>query len=526
MGFKIDNNYAGYSVGYREPINFSASITDIAGVYGSEVNIACNSASTSSCSSYTTQSFDLIPNGDYFSTIVSDILPVGNYTATFRAWDIFNNYNETILWFLVEDNAQIDIILEPNIQDYTTIYFPDLNLAGRTSPEIQVDAYICDNNCLNCGSPASATNSGSERSPKDSFKDVLVSDLAYAGYYPSTGNSYLVWNGDLAANFDPNDFLKFSDHDTFYEVTNMDPPNQGTTLFNIDPSMQKNVDSQATVSAYEFKEPTGWFELPTITLTEGHNCIKIVGTRTQTGNYKEIFRRITYSLSGLNITQVQPYYQETLYDPNLQSITIRVTTDFPANCSITNPSDNAVAKRFTFPLAPSSDRKTHSIVFGNNYCTNQGTGPFCYLNNDASTSSGVLHTYTVNCVPYGVAMGPDSANICFSAATWYNLAGTDYGLNICDGATGCSGSLPSACTICTPSCIGKLCGDNGCGGSCGPPCPDGTVCQDGQCGICVPNCAGRECGDDDCGGSCGPPCPLGETCQGGTCAPSTGGEYD
>ena len=33
---------------------------------------------------------------------------------------------------------------------------------------------------------------------------------------------------------------------------------------------------------------------------------------------------------------------------------------------------------------------------------------------------------------------------------------------------------------CTPSCEGKACGDDGCGGTCGQ-CPDGSECKDGQC---------------------------------------------
>jgi len=60
---------------------------------------------------------------------------------------------------------------------------------------------------------------------------------------------------------------------------------------------------------------------------------------------------------------------------------------------------------------------------------------------------------------------------------------------------------------------------------------EGTACTGGRCrsGICcVPNCAGKQCGDDGCGGSCGPcnggscpagacTCPNGQTNCGGTC---------
>ncbi len=91
---------------------------------------------------------------------------------------------------------------------------------------------------------------------------------------------------------------------------------------------------------------------------------------------------------------------------------------------------------------------------------------------------------------------------------------------------------------CTPSCTGKECGDDGCGGSCGSctsvpadyclnsttlrdysgtgtcssfkctyPYTDKTCqygCANGKCNTtCTPSCTGKECGDDGCGGSCG-----------------------
>ncbi|MBT4824176.1 hypothetical protein HN695_03325 [Candidatus Woesearchaeota archaeon] len=58
--------------------------------------------------------------------------------------------------------------------------------------------------------------------------------------------------------------------------------------------------------------------------------------------------------------------------------------------------------------------------------------------------------------------------------------------------------------VCTPSCQGKQCGTDGCGGFCGAfngQCADGELCLDGACG-CKPNCAGKACGDDGCGGLC------------------------
>jgi hypothetical protein len=67
---------------------------------------------------------------------------------------------------------------------------------------------------------------------------------------------------------------------------------------------------------------------------------------------------------------------------------------------------------------------------------------------------------------------------------------------------------------CTPNCTGKVCGDDGCGGSCGT-CPGAQdVCQNGQC-ICVPQCApANACGANGCNGSCG-------TCASPTCTGTT-----
>ena len=63
-----------------------------------------------------------------------------------------------------------------------------------------------------------------------------------------------------------------------------------------------------------------------------------------------------------------------------------------------------------------------------------------------------------------------------------------------------------------PDCTGKVCGDDGLGGSCGI-CPEGQECSaDGTECLCAPSCQDRECGDNGCGGTCGI-CPLGKSCQ-------------
>jgi hypothetical protein len=79
--------------------------------------------------------------------------------------------------------------------------------------------------------------------------------------------------------------------------------------------------------------------------------------------------------------------------------------------------------------------------------------------------------------------------------------------NMMCGPCGCRGE---DCT-CTPGCAGKVCGSDGCGGSCGT-CPSPYVCSaNGQC-VCTPNCIGKACGSNGCGGSCGT-CPANQTCN-------------
>ncbi|MCC6621731.1 MAG: hypothetical protein IT385_10780 [Deltaproteobacteria bacterium] len=68
---------------------------------------------------------------------------------------------------------------------------------------------------------------------------------------------------------------------------------------------------------------------------------------------------------------------------------------------------------------------------------------------------------------------------------------------------------------CVPDCVGRVCGDDGCGGSCGA-CEGSATCSGGAC-LCLPACDGRTCGDDGCGGSCGA-CDGNATCVSGACA--------
>jgi hypothetical protein len=106
--------------------------------------------------------------------------------------------------------------------------------------------------------------------------------------------------------------------------------------------------------------------------------------------------------------------------------------------------------------------------------------------------------------------------------------------------------------VCITDCTGKVCGDDGCGGSCGQcegflvcdagACKVGGVCPNATCewdmgetcgncaadcgcdegdvcleeGCCTPQCGGKECGGDGCGGSCGT-CGEPLSCVEGAC---------
>ncbi len=101
-------------------------------------------------------------------------------------------------------------------------------------------------------------------------------------------------------------------------------------------------------------------------------------------------------------------------------------------------------------------------------------------------------------------------------ATPYESTGNFFSCSTLFGSSQYS-CLNGAC-ICTPNCVGKNCGSDGCGGFCGASgnCPPGQTCTSGVCGAppCVPACYdGKVCGDDGCGGECLPGCSSGYTCN-------------
>ncbi|MFC1610422.1 PKD domain-containing protein [Myxococcota bacterium] len=80
--------------------------------------------------------------------------------------------------------------------------------------------------------------------------------------------------------------------------------------------------------------------------------------------------------------------------------------------------------------------------------------------------------------------------------------------------------------VCTPDCVGKECGDDGCGGSCGS-CADPFLCQSGTCecpeGLedCSGTCVDLQTNDDHCG-DCDNGCNTDAVCILGVCSPMCG----
>ncbi len=67
---------------------------------------------------------------------------------------------------------------------------------------------------------------------------------------------------------------------------------------------------------------------------------------------------------------------------------------------------------------------------------------------------------------------------------------------------------------CIPECLGRECGQDGCGWECPSGCElDETCDEDAGVCICIPECTDRECGDDGCHGTCEPGCDSGQFCS-------------
>jgi hypothetical protein len=134
-------------------------------------------------------------------------------------------------------------------------------------------------------------------------------------------------------------------------------------------------------------------------------------------------------------------------------------------------------------------------------CADDGSGPSDTVD-CANTLGFCFEGECVDCIP--------------------SCAGLICGDDGCGGSCGtCNGGqqicVNGACQ-CAPACDGKVCGTDGCGGSCGICLGSQDSCAQGKC-VCLPDCNDSGCGSDGCGGSCGT-CDAGQYCIEGQCPPA------
>ncbi len=93
-----------------------------------------------------------------------------------------------------------------------------------------------------------------------------------------------------------------------------------------------------------------------------------------------------------------------------------------------------------------------------------------------------------------------------------------------EGGGGSNEQLPYDVSVCKLNCEGKVCGDDGCGGTCGTCefgcAPDQKSCCENTCGdkVCGPNTCGQSCGACPATKVCGPDQKSCVTPKGDTCA--------
>jgi hypothetical protein len=139
-----------------------------------------------------------------------------------------------------------------------------------------------------------------------------------------------------------------------------------------------------------------------------------------------------------------------------------------------------------------------------------GTGlPDCL--DDDDDDDGVVDA--LDCAPTDPNVFPNCDN------TLCGDDGCGGSCGVCGGQDAC---VDGAC-VCQPDCNGKNCGGDGCGGSCGS-CEGQDACESGVC-VCQPACDGKVCGDNGCGGVCGS-CGGQDACVSGACVcqPSCNGK--
>jgi hypothetical protein len=197
------------------------------------------------------------------------------------------------------------------------------------------------------------------------------------------------------------------------------------------------------------------------------------------------------------------------------------------------------------PAGTHTPESGSNILFRANYYDNAGpqkalvnVGGSCFeMSLSAGSESNGTWSYNGNvsgCTRYYFVFTDAGGNdVSFPSTGSFGInCGNDWAAERPPAGSGC---------FCEPDCTGRVCGDDGCGGSCGSCsgaqqlcvdgacacahdacgstcCAEGERCANGAC--CMPDCADRQCGDDGCGGSCGD-CASPLACYAGacTCAP-------
>jgi hypothetical protein len=166
-------------------------------------------------------------------------------------------------------------------------------------------------------------------------------------------------------------------------------------------------------------------------------------------------------------------------------------------------------------------------------CPDGYCGPIGQFGVCACDAGSTCNTTTTQCV----------SDDCEADCTGKVCGQSDGCFGTCTGCDQPAATCIGGQCICEQDCEGKVCGDDdGCGGTCAE-CPNpADLCIAGTCdypcdvatcdpafdeclpdGTCVQcdaaaNCVGKVCGDDFCGGVCGAGCTAGQECTGGQCA--------
>ncbi|MBU1876179.1 MAG: DUF11 domain-containing protein [Nanoarchaeota archaeon] len=230
----------------------------------------------------------------------------------------------------------------------------------------------------------------------------------------------------------------------------------------------------------------------------------------------------TFNSVGLyNITCL---YNETQnYSSSTETYWVNASIfDNPPNVTLSLPADSysqttSVPVNITFECNATDDNQLQNISLwitnpsNINFTLNQTTNISGISNSTNWTLTLALGTYTWNCLADDNASqtdwGDNNRSLTLSAPAPSSSSSSSGGGSSSSGGGGGG---------CIANCEGKVCGSDGCGGSCGE-CSEGETCSSGFC-IKVPECgdgilaSGEECddGNNDNGDGCSASCKIEE----------------